>query len=229
VFLDQHLERLYRGCARLQIPIPDTTALHNEIYRSCRHERKAVLKLMVTRGQGGRGYRQPDNIETTRVLSLHPFPEYPLTHYSQGIVARLCATRLGLNPDLAGIKHLNRLEQVMARAEWNDPGIQEGTMTNLFYLQGDVVYTAPLLFSGVAGIIRAIIKRLLDKQGVKVVEHYFDKESLFAADEVLVCNSLIGVWPVRRIDSIHFKVGNMTKELQLWLGQSKGDGSTNAP
>ena len=121
------------------------------------HSSKAVLKLILTRGSGGRGYRQPDVIQTTRVLSLYPFPDYPDIYKEQGITARFCDTRLGLNPALAGIKHLNRLEQILARAEWTDPDIQEGimldmndhviegTMTNLFYIKNNTLYTSSLM------------------------------------------------------------------------------------
>ena len=153
VFLERHLERLNAGCHRLHIPFPGAELLSFEVKKLCREKAcgigsvRAVLKIIVTRGSGGRGYRQPDVIQPTRVLSLHPYPDYPEIYKEQGIVVRFCSTCLGLNPSLAGIKHLNRLEQVMARFEWNDPAIQEGlmldvnghviegTMTNLFYVK----------------------------------------------------------------------------------------------
>ena len=144
VFLDRHIERLDTGCRRLYIPFPGAELLTLEAQKLCQYSNKAVLKLILTRGSGGRGYRQPEVIQTTRVLSLHPFPDYPDSYNEQGITARFCNTCLGLNPALAGIKHLNRLEQILARAEWADSDIQEGimmdmdehviegTMTNLF-------------------------------------------------------------------------------------------------
>ncbi|MEY3788203.1 MAG: hypothetical protein RLZ75_2410, partial [Pseudomonadota bacterium] len=145
VFLQQHINRLTAACQRLHIPTPDLDTLHTEIKHLCQHTEHSVLKIIITRGSGGRGYRQPDNIQPTRILSLHPFPTYPDSYYQQGITARFCDTRLGLNPTLAGMKHLNRLEQVLARAEWQDDSVQEGimldindcviegTMSNLFY------------------------------------------------------------------------------------------------
>lgn len=147
IFLEQHLKRLNADSKRLYLPQIDVDLLHSEIHQLCQNVGNAVLKIIITRGSGGRGYRQPDVIQPTRILSLYPFPDYPKSYYFDGIVARICKTRLGLNPDLAGIKHLNRLEQVMARAEWNDAAIQEGimldfngrviegTMTNLFYVK----------------------------------------------------------------------------------------------
>ncbi|CAG7857314.1 partial 4-amino-4-deoxychorismate lyase, partial [biofilm metagenome] len=131
VFLEQHLQRLTAGCSTLMIPIPDLPTLRDEVYRVCHGFQQAVLKVIITRGSGGRGYRPPDNAAPTRIVSLHSFPDYPINFAEDGINARFCSTRLGLNPALAGIKHLNRLEQVMARAEWNLPGIQEGLMLDL--------------------------------------------------------------------------------------------------
>jgi 4-amino-4-deoxychorismate lyase len=113
IFLAQHIDRLTASCQRLLIPAPDLDTLHAEIKQLCQGVEQAVLKIIITRGSGGRGYRQPDTIQASRILSLHPFPNYPDSYQQQGITARFCDTRLGLNPTLAGMKHLNRLEQVL--------------------------------------------------------------------------------------------------------------------
>lgn len=232
VFLERHLERLNSGSQRLYIPFPGAELLSSEARTLCRQQRAStrdVLKIIVTRGSGGRGYRQPDVIQPTRVLSLHPYPDYPATYQEQGIVARFCTTRLGLNPTLAGIKHLNRLEQVMARSEWHDPAIQEGlmldandhviegTMTNLFYIKNNSLYTATLTHSGVAGIMRRIIMTLSAGHGLSVIEHGFTKDDLLSADEVFVCNSIIGIWPIKQIGTARFSVGPITESIQTWL------------
>ncbi len=229
VFFCQHLTRLQTGCHKLGIPCPDPQTLLSETTRLCRNVGHAVLKLIITRGAGGRGYRQPDLIQPSRVLSIHPFPDYPPEYKTQGIRVRFCDTRLGLNPALAGIKHLNRLEQVLARAEWDDAAIQEGimmdvnghviegTMTNLFYVKDNKLYTAILGQSGVAGIIRQIIIMLSENHGFPVTERMFTPNELLNADEVFVCNSIIGVWPIRQIETKHFFVGVVTKRIQLCL------------
>jgi 4-amino-4-deoxychorismate lyase len=234
VFWDQHWQRLHTGCGRLHIPPPDAEVIAAEATNLCRQAGQSVLKIIVTRGAGGRGYRQPDAMVPTRVLSLHPFPDYPDSYKKQGITARFCATRLGLNPSLAGIKHLNRLEQVLARAEWNDPGIQEGimldsnghviegTMTNLFYAKGNEIFTASLHTAGVAGVTRAIIKNLIEEYGITLIEHDYDKEVLLSADEIFVCNSIIGIWPIKQIENLQFAVGRMSKQIQVWLSQRIG-------
>ncbi|MGZ5027878.1 MAG: aminodeoxychorismate lyase [Methylobacter sp.] len=235
VFLERHLERLNSGCQRLYIPFPNSDLLRFEVETLCRRSiggtgsSRAVLKIIITRGTGGRGYRQPDAIQATRVLSLHPYPDYPEIYRERGVIARICACRLGLNPVLAGIKHLNRLEQVMARAEWNAPDIQEGlmldinghviegTMTNLFYVKNNCLYTATLAQSGVAGIIRGIIMAISADHGLSVTEHVFTKDELLSADEVFVCNSIIGIWPVKQIETQHFSVGPITRSMQSGL------------
>jgi 4-amino-4-deoxychorismate lyase len=240
VFLDQHLLRLSAGCLKLNIPIPSINQLTDEIYRVCKYSKQGVLKIIITRGRGGRGYRQPEAIQPTRVISLHPFPEYPATHAKQGIIARFCDTRLGLNPTLAGIKHLNRLEQIMARAEWDDPVIQEGimldsnnhviegTMTNLFYVKDSIIYTSLLTLSGVAGIVRGVIKELIAENNLTLIEHDYGKEALLTADEAFVCNSIIGLWPIRQIENVNFAVGNVANQLQGLLTQLKEKGLVDA-
>jgi len=235
VFFDRHLDRLKAGCRRLYIPFPGTELLAFEAQKLSEHSSSAVLKLILTRGSGGRGYRQPYLIQTTRVLSLHPFPDYPGSYKAQGIVTRFCDTRLGLNPALAGIKHLNRLEQILGRAEWTDPAIQEGimldinghviegTMTNLFYVKNHTLYTSVLTFAGVAGIIRGILMAIASVQGIFAIEHTFTPDELLSADEVFVCNSIAGIWPVRQIEKTRFPVGEITRQLQTGLARFQNE------
>lgn len=234
IFFDRHLNRLEAGCRRLGIPFPAPDTLAEEARTLCRESSApAVLKIIVTAGSGGRGYRRPETIQTTRILSLHPYPEHPEVFNTQGINARICETRLGLNPALAGLKHLNRLEQVLARAEWTDPAIQEGlmldssghviegTMTNLFYVKNHAVYTASIAHTGIAGIIRGLVMQLAEQHQLPVTELSYSPEQLMAADEIFVCNSIIGIWPVRRIDRIAFESGPITRKIRQWLADYK--------
>lgn len=241
VFLDRHLRRLNAGCHRLRIPSPDPGLITAEAFELCKGSSLAVLKLIVTRGSGGRGYRQPDLIQPTRVLSLHPYPDYPPAYREQGITARFCDTRLGLNPSLAGIKHMNRLEQILARAEWDDPAIQEGimldvndhiiegTMTNLFYVKNGSVYTAPLSQSGIAGIMRGIIIEILSNDKISIIERLFDKNEFLLADEIFVSNSIIGLWPINQIENKHFSVGPITRQIQSSLDRLKSEAEASLP
>jgi 4-amino-4-deoxychorismate lyase len=231
VFLDRHLKRLQAGCGKLRLPCPDTHLVTREAQYLCGQweSETAVLKLMLTRGSGSRGYRQPDIIAPTRILSLHPFPVYPADYQNDGINMRFCATRLGLNPALAGIKHLNRLEQVLARAEWTDTDIQEGimldcqgriiegTMSNLFYVKHSKLFTAALTQCGVSGIMRGIIIEQATDQGLDVSEQDFTQAELQNADEIFICNAVIGIWPVRQIGSQSFPIGPLTRQIQSWV------------
>jgi len=229
VFLDQHLQRLDTGCKKLLIPTPDIDLLRKEAYQLAKGSTRAVLKLIVTRGSGGRGYRQPELIQTTRLFSLHPFPDYPESLFQQGINAIFCRTRLGLNPMLAGIKHMNRLEQVLARAEWtsatihegimmdNESRVIEGTMSNLFIVKDNCLYTPIIEQSGVNGILRNIIINLATENHIPLIEKMLLKQDVVTADEVFVTNSIIGIWPVKKIDTQTFQIGKITEALQQLL------------
>jgi len=233
VFLDQHLQRLDTGCKKLLIPAPDIDLLKKEAYQLAKGSARAVLKLIVTRGSGGRGYRQPEPIQATRLFSLHPFPDYPESLFQQGINAIFCATRLGLNPMLAGIKHMNRLEQVLARAEWtsanihegimmdNEGRVIEGTMSNLFIVKDNCLYTPTIEQSGVNGILRNIIINLAIENQIPLIEKTLLKQDVVTADEVFVTNSIIGIWPVKQIDTQAFQVGKITEALQQLLSTFK--------
>lgn len=228
IFLEKHIQRLNHDSQRLLLPKLDLDLLCFEISQLCQNAGDAVLKIIVTRGSGGRGYRQPENIKPTRILSLHPFPDYPKSFYTDGIVARVCKTRLGLNPTLAGMKHLNRLEQVLARAEWNDVAMHEGimcdfngrviegTMTNLFYAKNGELFTAKLNLCGISGILRGWVF-----EKINVIEHDFLIDDLFNADEIFVCNSIMGICGVRQIENQFFKIGDMTQKLQHALENEK--------
>lgn len=232
VYLDQHLQRLQQGCKRLLIPCPDLDVLAQESAQLSESESLAVLKIIITRGVGGRGYRQPETVSATRILSIHPYPLYPDDYKKTGIRARFCQTPLGMNCKLAGLKHLNRLEQVLARAEWQDPDIQEGlmldvsgnviegTMSNLFFVKDLTLFTSPLTYSGIAGIIRERILQLARMHDIPIKEQYFMQETLLVADELFVTNSIIGLWPIRQLEQQVFVVGHITQQLQGCLERS---------
>lgn len=226
LFLDRHLRRLALGCRRLMIPMPDAGLLEAEALSLTTGREAAVLKLIVTRGSGGRGYRQPDVIQPTRLFSLHPYPEYPAHYQTNGVVADFCRQRLSCNPTLAGIKHLNRLEQVLARAEWADDGRQEGlmldsldrvvegTMSNLFIVKDGALLTPGLADCGVAGIVREWILAFAAAENLPAAEVAITVDRVLAADEAFVTNSVIGIWPVRQLAERGFAVGPVTQHIR---------------
>lgn len=226
LFFQRHLQRLALGCRTLLIPCPEFSLLMAEAWQISAGVDQAVLKLIVTRGSGGRGYRQPPEIFPTRVLSLHPHPTYAPSFQKFGVNLRFCDKRLAINPDLARIKHLNRLEQVLARAEWQDDAIQEGlmldaqqrvvegTMSNLFWIKDGVLHTPLLDQCGIAGIVRALLIELAREDGISVIEDHASREDVLAADELFVTNSIIGIWPVKQLEQQRFEVGDITQRLQ---------------
>ena len=230
-FINRHLDRLNEGCRRLLIPEYCSKLIYNEAISISKGLNNAVLKIIITRGSGGRGYRQPEPIHPNRILSTHPFPKYSTAFKEQGVSVRFCETRLGLNPSLARIKHLNRLEQVLARAEWSNLNIQEGimldlnnhviegTMTNLFYIKNNTLFTPPLLYSGVAGIMRQIVIELAQTNGYTLVLDNFTEKELLSADEAFLCNSIIGIWPINSINSTSLQIGLITRQLQFMISR----------
>jgi 4-amino-4-deoxychorismate lyase len=222
----QHLARLQRDCVRLCISPPAADLLQSEAQQLCAGQTRAVLKIIVTRGSGGRGYRPPESAAPRRILSLHPWPDHPVTCTEQGVRVRLCALRLGSTPRLAGIKHLNRLEQVLARGEWDDPEISEGllldgeghlvegTMSNVFLVRDGRLQTPALDACGVAGVMRERVLELAQQAGISCEVTRLGLGDVAVADEMFVCNSVIGLWPVRQFERQEFAVGPLTRRLQ---------------
>jgi len=233
VYWQRHMDRLTDGCKRLFIPAPDQAQLLDEARQLLKPESDGVLKIMITRGSGGRGYRFPEAPVPTRLLSIHPKPDYPVEQKNRGVSLGICTTKLGINPLLAGLKHLNRLEQVMARSELNSSRYQEGLMldyegypiegimTNLFWLSAGELFTPDLGLCGVSGVIRSIIIELAEKNGIPYSVDRFTMDQLLAADEIFVTNSLIGIWPVKNLDSQQFLPGLMTKKIMELLNNER--------
>ncbi|WP_415884593.1 aminodeoxychorismate lyase [Neptuniibacter sp. QD34_54] len=226
---DQHMERLQIGLDRLKFPEGTIEAVKNDI-QALSFSGNQTLKLTVTRGLGERGYKLPATCVPARIISLSDSADFAQQR-QQGVSVRLCQQRLGLNPVLAGIKHLNRLEQVLARSEWSDPDIAEGfvsdldgnlvegTMSNLFWVQDGVLYTPKIDLSGVKGVMRDRLIVLANELSVEVIEGGYPESVLDSAEEVFICNSLIGIWPVITIDGKPLNIGPITRDLQLLLSK----------
>ncbi|MFA7386890.1 MAG: aminodeoxychorismate lyase [Thiohalobacteraceae bacterium] len=234
-FWDRHMRRLLNGCDRLNIPRPSIAQLASEAAALQRNQpRTGVLKILVTRGGGGRGYRPPIPSRPTRILLAKPWPNYPAAHATQGVKLRLCDQQLSRNARLAGLKHLNRLEQVLATAEWDGSEVAEGlmlddrrqviegTFTNLFLVQEDSLWTPSLDHCGVAGIMRSVVLDLARELGIPCVEQDISEAALYESQEMFLTNSLIGIWPVRALGHWHADVGPVTRRLQQALAELRG-------
>jgi 4-amino-4-deoxychorismate lyase len=218
----RHMQRLAEGCARLKIPAPDPAQLWREALEVSRELPQSVVRITITRGPGERGYAPPLSPQPSRVVAAFAPPEVAAAVYAQGVRLRVCDIRLAEQPLLAGIKHLNRLEQVLARAEWNDPDIADGvlcdshgrvisaTMANLFAVVDGELLTPALDRCGVAGVGRAEV--LAQCPQTRVAELVLD--TLRGASEVFLSSSVRGIVPVRWLDECSYAPGVLTRRLQ---------------
>jgi len=220
----RHLGRLADACSRLGIRYPGDEALAADLRLLGSEAAEGVIKIQITRGIGGRGYRPVADGEPTRVVSLHPAPEFPRAYYRSGVSVTRCRTPLGINTALAGIKHTNRLEQVLGRGEWTDEfqeGLMcdtegflvEGTMSNVFLVKAGRLETPLIDRCGVNGVMRRLVLEIARSQGVEVHERRVRLEELASADEVFLTNCVIGIWPVARLADRSYAVGEVTRML----------------
>ncbi|RDI99624.1 aminodeoxychorismate lyase [Dyella solisilvae] len=224
---ERHMQRLGEGCLRLRLPVPEPAQLLGEAIAAAEGLTHAVVRITLTRGVGERGYAPPPSPCTTRIVAAFEAPPMAGEGYAIGVRVRWCALRLAVQPQLAGMKHLNRLEQVMARAEWNDPAIAEGllcdtdggvvsaTMANLFALiDGDLV-TPSVERGGVAGVARAEV--LAARAGGRVAR--ITPEELERASEVFLTSAVRGILPVQAVGDTVYVPGPVTRALQQhWRG-----------
>lgn len=206
VWWEDHLDKLVRDCRQLGLFPPARAEWEQDIAWVAARRPDAVLKLIVTRGPGPRGYRPPDVPFPTRLTLASVLPDFPDPTHETGAAVRLCDLRLGHQPRLAGTKHLNRLENVLARMEWDDPDIDEGilldsdgrvvsgVMSNLFVRRGGAWLTPRLDRCGVAGVTRG---RLMSRLGAREAEIGLDE--LLGAESLLLCNSLVRLRWVGRL------------------------------
>ncbi len=199
-----HLHQLQQDCAALGIQCPPRDILQAELQQLLVQHPSGVYKLVVTRGEGQRGYVPLPQSHTSYFWDVTALPSYPTTYVQDGITACFCDLRLAEQSRLAGIKHLNRLENVLAAAELGDcpegllrdahGNVIEGTRSNLFWVKNGQLHTPDLSRCGVAGVQRA---RMLAAFPVTVCA--VDVPTLLAADEIFVVNSLMPLWPIRRL------------------------------
>ncbi len=222
-YWDDHYARLLLGCRRLGIVAPQAAILEAEVATLVRLAADAVLKLIVTRGAGARGYRSSNAMTPTRILSLNALPRTGASDV--GIQVRWCETRLARNAQLAGLKHLNRLEQVLAQNEWQDERIAEGLMldtegevicataANIFAVSEGALVTPDLRFSGIRGVMRGRVIGAAHALGLEVVERSLWPDELLAASEVFVTNAVRGIRPVIVLQDTSWPLGPVAQQL----------------
>ena len=224
---DDHYAKLSADCAALALRCPADEMLRGEACRVAA-DGSGVVKIVVTRGSGARGYAASPG-EATRVVMAAPLPPHAAPGAALDIRARWCRLRLARQPQLAGVKHLNRLENVLARAEWDDPDIFEGllcddtgaviggVMSNVFWMSAGQLFTPDLSACGVAGVARARVLRAASRLGLTTRIERLPSAAILAADEVMICNSLIGIRRVARLDDKTWAPAGWTDTLNTAL------------
>lgn len=231
-----HANRLQTGCRRLGIRLPAGDYLRRTLEAAIEADdgarKDALLKIIVTRGQGERGYAPPRHMSPTILFGLFECTRHNAVLYQQGVAVRFCNARLASQPQTAGIKLLCRLDQVRARAEWDDPGIAEGlmldqqgsvvsgTMSNLFIVRDAGLVTPEITDCGVSGVMRQHILALAAMHNVPFAAGRIAPDELKAADEVFLCNSQFGIWPVSGCGASHYDDWPLTRRMRALLRES---------
>lgn len=233
-----HVDRLERGGERLQIPVPPQEVLLREVQTVAAGQPRCIVKILLTRGSGGRGYTPREAPEPRRIVSLHPWPTGLEEDSRQGVHAAICETRLAIQPLLRGIKHLNRLEQVLAAAE---PALQDGrhgivrntegfvicgVSANLFLVSEGQLLTPRMDRSGVHGVLRDL---LLREHPTRTERRRVSLDLLAEADELFFCSAVRGIVPIVSLsgagsDRREYPIGPVTREMQAWCESVFGRG-----
>lgn len=223
-----HFGKLAGDCAALGLHCPDREVLAREVLQLAREADVGVIKIILTRGAARRGYGIPPDAAPTRIVMGFP----PSVRENLDVHVRWCDLRLASQPKLAGIKHLNCLENVLARSEWTDTDIAEGllmdeagrvicaTMANLFMVEQGSLVTPDLSRCGVAGVARARIIRAAQGHGQAVRVEPITRERLLASDEVFLCNSLIEIWRVTGLEDRQWRDGGWAEKTRNWINEN---------
>ncbi|WP_261833570.1 aminodeoxychorismate lyase [Vibrio ishigakensis] len=221
-----HVERMQDCLTLLQIPQPNWKQVREWVETAAKSEGLGGVKLLVSRGSGGRGYSPQGINKPTIVISNFDYP----SHYSfwqlEGIELGIAEHKLGINPLLAGRKHNNRLEQVLMKADMEQQDMPDGvvldinnhivetTMANLFWVKGNTLYSPSIEKAGVAGIARRLVMIDAQNMGLKVIIGEFELDHLLSADQVFITNAILGIAPVTKITHKSFPIGIITRDLQ---------------
>ncbi len=229
-FWKRHLKRIEKSCLITKIKLPSTKLLNN--FKAKILEKsfnsgitQGILKIIITRGIGGRGYKYESNMQPTIIFLSFPRVDLNYSLYSKGVRTRFCESLIFKNHQLAGLKHLNRLDSVMGRSEWNNKNffegilvddkenIIEGTMTNIFFARGKMLFTPLINHSGIKGVMRQVIIEKSKKFFEKVEEVEIKKTNINSYNEMFITNSILKIMPVRQLEKKKFKISRDTKEL----------------
>ena len=222
--LQRHLARLFEGCRRLQLAAPEEAMLAARIAAQAALPGTGVVKVIVRTSAPGSHDSPGWSVQG------EPPRQRPAEWARDGVCVISCRTRLKEEPQLAGLKLLDRTAQVLARREWSAQGIAEGlmrdaggrlisgTMTNVYAVIGGVICTPAIVRCGVAGVMRAALLEAWQAAGELTLIRDVDPDELNGASEIFLSNALIGVWPVRALDGQSFPVGPVARAASARAG-----------
>lgn len=233
---DYHVERLHTGAERLGIAAPDAATLRAELDTALGQAQtdtnRCTAKIVLTAGAGRRGYRRDGNGTASLLTGIFDGRPFEDSLYRRGVDLWLCRTRLATQPQLAGMKTLNRLEQVLARNEWQDDSVFEGltldtdgrvicgTMSNVFLVSGQQLFTPAITRCGVSGVMRRHVLTVLRGAGMDCEVRDVEAGELWAADGVFLSNSQFGILPARRCGTHDWPVTDTFRQLAAMLRDS---------
>lgn len=231
ILLAGHTQRLENGCKRLGLARQDLSVILSDI-REVAQQDDCVVKVIITRGVRKRGYAFDEEDNTsTRIVYRDDLPSIPIEYYREGIQLTKCEYLLPENAPLAGIKHLNRLDQVMARSEWgqqfqegvmlaSDGRVVEGTMTNIFFESDQTWVTPKLETSGILGVMRQWLMRNSFHAEIECVEKDFQLSELKNAQSIFICNSVVGIWPVTQFEGKTYPISQAVSKMMQQANSS---------
>ncbi len=240
----KHLKRIKKGCKFLKINVPNNIEILKQRDKILKESLNSgydsgLLKLIITRGVGGRGYKFEDGMKPTIIFLSFPRPEINPQFYLSGVNACICDNRLFYHEKLFGYKHLNRLDSVLARSEWDKKYFEgicvdqkgnliEGTMTNIFFVIKNTIVTPPIINSGISGVMRDTILKKSTKFFDKVVIKNVHRKNLHKFDQMFLANSVVKIVPVNKINNKKFTIRDNTRALiNLFTKESNERKSTN--
>lgn len=203
-YLPQHIERLITGCQKLGITPPSSTQLTQQLTAVAKKYALAVLKVIISAKAGGRGYTRSQSKSHDLTIMVHDYPKHYKEQTQQGISLGISEQKLGLNPMLAGLKHLNRLEQVLLREELSSRAeddlvvtnlnndVISATSANIFFCMGKRIYTPNLTQSGINGIMRQVVLQHYQNIVVKTLS----LNEIAQAQSMFICNCVMGIMPI---------------------------------
>ena len=230
LLFQKHLNRLTNDCQRLKIDNLSIEDIKSQFFSAIANVERGIVRVTISRSSGGRGYLC-NNAEPVIWVSVNDWPTHIDSYRQSGINCRICQQLIHPNPSLAGIKHCNRLEQVLARNEWHDDQFQEGlmidpdgnviegTMSNLFLIKDQQIFTPDLAFAGVDGIIRKAIIDIAKRLRIPLIISNISVQDLLAADALFVTNSVIGIWRINKLNEQPYNNHPMINTLENELGK----------